>query len=540
MENIGQIHSAVAGSTTTGRGKAKAGSLFATLMAALRKGLKTGVDGKIIKDVGKQGQAGLLTKEADRKKLAPESLLFGKNSKKNAQTSGRKHDKDNTLGALGIAMQPGRTELARGVTSKGTADKSHTSKEHLKILTLALQNKNNGKDQPGVRKSLAEMIKNIERKNISGQTQLNNRSSRQQSNITKEASARAVQQEIAHQGKAQNVIHISTVKGKQTNTAADGQNAKALTGVTADTRETAAEKVAQAVRMEKSATTKTATGQHGKSSEDSLQTIMATAAKAEKHAAQVQQSTNERADKAKKFALLKAKSSKAISAHNKLVAQAQVSAQVQPQPEIKAPALHSAPLPASHASVDVSMTDDAGTIVPQASNGNSQMSASVQGFDTSATSARVYTANAPTPPAAPNAGPWTVMMAMQEIGLQAMQGKTQLELRLEPAHLGKMRVFLKSDSQKKIQIHMVVDQNVSRQLIEQHMPMLRHSLEQQGLNLGNFSMSGQQHQGADKREQQAASDALPTQAEHSINTPNIQPIAARIPSYTDGHLSIHI
>ncbi len=96
--------------------------------------------------------------------------------------------------------------------------------------------------------------------------------------------------------------------------------------------------------------------------------------------------------------------------------------------------------------------------------------------------------------AAPS-GTWTISAAMHEIGRVAGQGKIRLELRLEPKHLGKIRVFLDGDKHHGIQIHMIVDQSASRQAIEQHLPILKQALSQQGLSLGGFSMSSHHDQG---------------------------------------------
>lgn len=99
-------------------------------------------------------------------------------------------------------------------------------------------------------------------------------------------------------------------------------------------------------------------------------------------------------------------------------------------------------------------------------------------------------------------GPWSVAAAMQQIGHAAAQGKFQLELTLTPEHLGKVQVFLDSDANKQIQIHLVVDQAASRQSIEQHLPALRQALADQGLNMDSFSMgsSGQEKENPQGRQ----------------------------------------
>ncbi len=86
--------------------------------------------------------------------------------------------------------------------------------------------------------------------------------------------------------------------------------------------------------------------------------------------------------------------------------------------------------------------------------------------------------------------------AMLEIVKSAKDGSTTLELQLEPAHLGKVQVQIQMDTAKNIQVAFTVDQQTSRQALEQHMPQLRLALSQQGLDLGSFSMqmNQQQHQ----------------------------------------------
>jgi len=136
----------------------------------------------------------------------------------------------------------------------------------------------------------------------------------------------------------------------------------------------------------------------------------------------------------------------------------------------------------------------------------------------------------------PGSGPWTVLTAMQEIGHAAAQKKFQLELTLEPAHLGKIHVYLDSDANKQIQIHLEIDQPASRQTIEQHLPALRHALAQQGLNMGSFSMASGQDQ-----------DSFHSQQEHGLSADSAmagdKPLSTskhQAPATSTGRLSIHI
>lgn len=88
--------------------------------------------------------------------------------------------------------------------------------------------------------------------------------------------------------------------------------------------------------------------------------------------------------------------------------------------------------------------------------------------------------------------------AMLEISKAAKDGTVKLDLMLEPATLGKIQISLQTDAQKQIQVHVVVDQQASRQVLEQQLPQLRQALADQGLNLAGFTMdmnSQQQNDG---------------------------------------------
>ncbi len=89
---------------------------------------------------------------------------------------------------------------------------------------------------------------------------------------------------------------------------------------------------------------------------------------------------------------------------------------------------------------------------------------------------------------------FTPANTMLEIVRSAKDGKTTLELQLEPANLGKVHVSIQMDLAKQIQVSFTVDQAASRQALEQHMPQLRLALAQQGLDLGGFSMQMNQQQ----------------------------------------------
>ncbi len=126
--------------------------------------------------------------------------------------------------------------------------------------------------------------------------------------------------------------------------------------------------------------------------------------------------------------------------------------------------------------------------------------------------------------------------AMMEIVKSAKDGSTSLELQLEPAHLGKVQVQIHMDASKHIQVAFTVDQQTSKQALEQHMPQLRLALSQQGLDLGSFSMqmNQQQHQGHQSSHSTTTSSTWGNQnIEEQIQN---NPIGINIA--TDGRLSI--
>jgi len=157
-----------------------------------------------------------------------------------------------------------------------------------------------------------------------------------------------------------------------------------------------------------------------------------------------------------------------------------------------------APIPVAR---DVAMPAEA---LPRAGQPAVDSASSAQSFQIVGAEATSTRAAGHTVQATPHiSGPWSVAAAMQQIGHAAAQGKFQLELTLNPEHLGKIQVFLESDASKQIQVHLVVDQPASRQPIEQHLPMLRQALAEQGLNMDSFSMasSGQNQENPEQRQQ---------------------------------------
>ncbi|MDQ6987757.1 MAG: flagellar hook-length control protein FliK [Mariprofundaceae bacterium] len=137
--------------------------------------------------------------------------------------------------------------------------------------------------------------------------------------------------------------------------------------------------------------------------------------------------------------------------------------------------------------------------------------------------------------------PLKALEAMHHIAQSAKNGATRLELQLEPAHLGKIHISLQTDAAKQLQMHLTVEQAVTRQVIEQHLPQLRTALEQQGLSLDQFSLqtgSQQQHAAQD----QGFSDRTDEQAQPNDGTsaPAQSETPANIQTAAHGRLSIHI
>jgi len=139
--------------------------------------------------------------------------------------------------------------------------------------------------------------------------------------------------------------------------------------------------------------------------------------------------------------------------------------------------------------------------------------------------------------AARMAQPMRPLEAMQSIAHSAANGTTRLELQLEPAHLGKIHISLQTDAAKQLQMHLTVESTVTRQVIEQHMPQLRAALEQQGLNLDNFSLHTGSH---NQQQQQAFEHAAGTGTNQYPLSGGMENAATNQPAFSSSRLSIHI
>lgn len=135
----------------------------------------------------------------------------------------------------------------------------------------------------------------------------------------------------------------------------------------------------------------------------------------------------------------------------------------------------------------------------------------------------------------------TMFETIDHIAQSAHNGKTKLEIQLEPAHLGKIQVTLQTDASKQLLIHMVVDQGATRAALEQQMPALRNALAQQGFDLSGFSMGGgsQQEQMAGN-DSQGSRRSFTTADNGSFATDTIQSGGMPAARSADGGLSIRI
>jgi len=133
-----------------------------------------------------------------------------------------------------------------------------------------------------------------------------------------------------------------------------------------------------------------------------------------------------------------------------------------------------------------------------------------------------------------------IFEGMQLIAQSARDGKTKIEIQLEPANLGKIHVSLQTDAAKQLQVHLIADQGSTRQLIEQQMPALRHALAQQGLDLSGFSLgSRNEGQHFDSQQRQA------NRSESDVNELTISDTSTnRLPEqrqfHAPGSLSIRV
>ncbi|WP_161957618.1 flagellar hook-length control protein FliK [Mariprofundus sp. EBB-1] len=124
----------------------------------------------------------------------------------------------------------------------------------------------------------------------------------------------------------------------------------------------------------------------------------------------------------------------------------------------------------------------------------------------------------------------SVFDSMNHIAQSAKNGQTRLEIQLDPANLGKIQISLQSDASKHLQVHMIVDQSMTRTALEQQLPQLRTALAQQGFDLSGFSMDSQGQQassggdghgarsqaGANQLEKVMVDGSLPTQTQQAM------------------------
>ncbi|GLP94969.1 flagellar hook-length control protein FliK [Paraferrimonas sedimenticola] len=95
--------------------------------------------------------------------------------------------------------------------------------------------------------------------------------------------------------------------------------------------------------------------------------------------------------------------------------------------------------------------------------------------------------------------------------IQAMirHGQQHAEIRLDPAELGSLQIRIQMQGEQ-AQVQFMAAQPHARELLESALPRLRELMQQQGLDLGNTDVSGQE-----SKEQQAHSDSRDDDA-HSL------------------------
>jgi|GEM_PF-6788277 len=140
------------------------------------------------------------------------------------------------------------------------------------------------------------------------------------------------------------------------------------------------------------------------------------------------------------------------------------------------------------------------------------------------------TSDLPRPPE--TARLWQPQEAMIEIARSARDGQFRLEMQLNPEHLGKIHVSLTADGNRQVQVHLVVDQSASRQLLEQNLPHLRQALAQQGLNLGDFSM--QSGQGGGQGDGQRETPNRSPRSWNDLSASDRRPIPTAISTHPNG------
>jgi len=94
----------------------------------------------------------------------------------------------------------------------------------------------------------------------------------------------------------------------------------------------------------------------------------------------------------------------------------------------------------------------------------------------------------------------------QQVMLFTRQGQQHAELRLHPEHLGKVEISLKLDDNQ-LQLQIMSPHSHVRAALEAALPMLRSSLNENGLQLSQSQVGGEgsmQQQHTEQREQQAA------------------------------------
>jgi hypothetical protein len=115
--------------------------------------------------------------------------------------------------------------------------------------------------------------------------------------------------------------------------------------------------------------------------------------------------------------------------------------------------------------------------------------------------------------------PTPVQILPIEIGMQALRGATQFQIRLDPAELGRVEVTLEIKEDGEVKASLVVDRVETLALLKREAPHLQQAFEQAGLrqNADGLSFSlrgdGQQHS---QREESAERSHTPLQDDENL------------------------
>jgi flagellar hook-length control protein FliK len=87
--------------------------------------------------------------------------------------------------------------------------------------------------------------------------------------------------------------------------------------------------------------------------------------------------------------------------------------------------------------------------------------------------------------------------------MMVSQRMREVEIKLDPAELGPVRIHLKMDEENKAHVTLSAQHGLTRDMLENALPRLRDMLAQQGIDIGSANVdSGSQHQASNQDRQQ--------------------------------------